>query len=179
MFICPFHWIGKILKCIPKSGNLKKQWQRNSVFCDFPKNFSFGTPGSPKPLSHPLSIRLVAKKDPFMLMLSHGMKYVQGQNWQWQCVRTWSRTFHENQFYAPPPNQILVLKTWVCLLLWKKLCNVWCNKNQTKQSSVLLLPLGWFLLHQTLVSNNLNIFRFGIWKKNEFHTLEQLWLRQF
>ena len=30
--------------------------------------------------------------------------------------------------------------------------NVWCNKNRTKHSSILLLPLVRFSLHQTLVS---------------------------
>ena len=32
-----------------------------------------------------------------------------------------------------------------------KVYNVWCNKNRTKHSSVLLLPLVRFLLHQTLL----------------------------
>ena len=62
--------------------------------------------------------------------------------------------FMHHRFFNNPliklPANILVLKTCVCLLLWKKLCNVWCNINQTKHSSVLLLPLVRFLLHQTL-----------------------------
>ena len=40
--------------------------------------------------------------------------------------------------------------------VWINFSNVWCNKNRTKHSSVLLLPLVRFLLHQTL-SNKLFI----------------------